>query len=135
MKNKFIIMAKKIGQEIARTSEDPHRKVGAVILNEEGRILSTGYNGLIQSKNVNKSFWKNRDSRRGYMIHAEANALSCISRYENPYFIYVTLLPCGYCANLIACYGIKHVIYSEEYEHDCSSIDIFKFYKIKCQKI
>jgi dCMP deaminase len=135
MKEKFIIMAKKIGQEIAKTSEDPHKKVGAVVLREDGRILSTGYNGLMQSKNVHNKFWINRDARRSFMIHAEVNALSCISRYDNPHFIYVTLLPCGYCANLIACYGIKHVVYSEEYDKDCSCKKIFKFYNIKYQKI
>jgi dCMP deaminase len=135
MKEKFILMAKNIGQEISKTSQDPYRKVGAVVLGEDGRILSTGYNGLIQNKNVNKAFWNNRNSRRGYMIHAESNALSCISRYDNPFLIYITLLPCGYCANLIACYGIKYVVYSEEYEHDYSSKDIFKFYNIKCKKI
>lgn len=128
-------MAKSIGQEISKTSQDPYRKVGAVVLGEDGRILSTGYNGLIQNKNVNKMFWSNRNLRRGYMIHAEVNALSCISRYDNPFLIYITLLPCGYCANLIACYGIKYVVYSEEYEHDCSSKSIFKFYNIKCKKI
>ena len=135
MKEKFILMAKNIGQEISKTSQDPYRKVGAVILGEDGRILSTGYNGLIQNKNVNKTFWNNRNLRRGYMIHAEVNALSCISRYDNPFLIYVTLLPCGYCANLIACYGIEYVVYSEDYEHDCSSKEIFKFYNIKCKKI
>jgi len=135
MKSKFIHMAKNIAEQIAKTSEDPYRKVGAVVLNEDGRILSTGYNGLIQNKQVNHIFWKNRDKRRSYMIHAEANALSCISRYTNPYLMYVTLLPCGYCANLIACYGIKHVVYLEEYEKDCSSKDIFKFYNIKYNKI
>lgn len=135
MKEKFIIMAKEIGQRIAKTSEDPYKKVGAVVLGKDGRILSTGYNGLIQNKNVHNKFWINRDSRRSFMIHAEVNALSCISRYDDPYFIYVTLLPCGYCASLIACYGLKHVVYSENYDKDCSSKKIFNFYNIKYQKI
>ena len=43
MKKKFILMAKNLGKQIAETSEDPFRKVGAVVLGEDGRILSTGY--------------------------------------------------------------------------------------------
>ena len=135
MKYKFITIAKTIGEQIAKASEDPFQKVGAVVLNEEGRLLSAGYNGLIQNKNVNKSFWKSRSKRRPYMIHAEANALSCISKYQNPYLIYTTLLPCGYCANLIACHNIKHVIYSNEYKYDHTAKDIFKFYNITCEKL
>jgi len=128
-------MAKKVAEEISKTSEDPYKKVGAVILNQNGRVLSTGYNGLIQNKNVNKKFWVNRDKRRQYMIHAEVNALSCVSRYDDPYSIYVTLLPCGYCANLIACYNIKEVYYSEDYYYDNTAKDIFKFYNIKFKKV
>ena len=128
-------MAKKIGKEIARTSEDPYRKVGAVVLNKDGRVLSTGYNGLTQGKNVLKNFWLNRDKRRQYMIHAEVNALSCVTRYDNPYLIYVTLLPCGYCANLIASYNIKEVYYTDHYDFDETAKNIFKFYNIKCEKI
>jgi len=128
-------MAKKIGKEIARTSEDPYRKVGAVVLNKDGRVLSTGYNGLTQGKNVLKNFWLNRDKRRQYMIHAEVNALSCVTRYDNPYLIYVTLLPCSYCANLIASYNIKEVYYTDHYDFDETAKNIFKFYNIKCEKI
>lgn len=133
-KDKILNIAKVLSENISRISEDPYTKVGAIVLNKDGRVLSLGYNGLAPNKNVQKSFWKNRDIRRKYMIHAEMNALSCISRYDNPYYLYVNLLPCGYCANLIASYGIKEVFYNEEYHLDSSSKEIFKFYKIKSTK-
>jgi len=133
-KNKILNMAQILSDNIARISEDPYTKVGAIVLNKEGRVLSLGYNGLAPKKNVNKEFWKDRDLRRKYMIHAEMNALSCMSRYDEPYYIYVNLLPCGYCANLIACYNIKEVFYNQEYNLDNSSKEIFKFYKIKYTK-
>lgn len=133
-KNKILNMAQILSDNIARISEDPYTKVGAIVLNKEGRVLSLGYNGLAPKKNVDKEFWKDRDLRRKYMIHAEMNALSCMSRYDEPYYIYVNLLPCGYCANLIACYNIKEVFYNQEYNLDNSSKEIFKFYKIKYTK-
>lgn len=134
-KNKIIKIGKIISNEISKISEDPYLKVGAVVLNKEGRVLSTGYNGLVPKKNGDKKFWSNRDHRRNYMIHAEMNALSCISRYDNPYYIYVNISPCPYCANLIASYGIKEVFYNQDYHLNEVTSKIFKFYNIKLKKI
>ena len=135
MKDKFILTARNLAMQISEISEDPYTKVGAIILNNEGRILSMGYNGLAPKKKANKSFWQDRDQRRNYMIHAEMNALSCISRYDNPYAIYINLSPCTYCANLIASYGIKEVYYSNEYSHGTKANEVFKFYNIKYRRI
>ena len=134
-KNKIIKIGEIISNKMSKMSEDPYVKVGVVIFSKEGRVLSTGYNGLAPNKNVKKSFWKDRDYRRNFMIHAEMNALSCISRYNNPYYIYVNLSPCPYCANLIASYGIKEVYYNKEYHLNEISKKIFSFYKIKFNKI
>jgi dCMP deaminase len=135
MKNKFIELARLLAEQTSKTSEDPHRKVGACILDKTGRVLSLGYNGLAPNKKVKLNFWDNRDFRRTYMIHAEMNALSCLSRYSNPYMIYTNLLPCGYCANLIASYDIREVYYGTKYDLDNSAVDIFKFYNIKLKNI
>lgn len=135
MNSKFILMAKKIANEISNVSEDPYAKVGSVVLNKDGRILSVGYNGLAPKKNVTGNFWLDRDHRRNFMIHAEMNALSCISRYDNPYAIYINLSPCTYCANLIASYGIKEVYYTDEYSYGTKANEVFKFYNIKYRRI
>lgn len=115
-------------------SEDPYRKVGCAILNKEGRLLSIGYNGLQSKQKVLKNFWKNRDKRRSFVIHAEINALSCITRYDNPYILASTLLPCSTCASNISSYNIKKVLYLEEYSLDQKAHDIFNFYKINLIK-
>lgn len=128
-------MAIKIAYEVSKRSEDLYKKVGCCILNKEGRILSTGYNGLPPKFNTNKSFWKNRDERRKFIIHAEVNALSRISREEYPYTLASTLLPCPNCAMNIMAYNIKRVIYSENYDLDDSSKKIFKFYKVDLIKL
>lgn len=115
-------------------SEDPYKKVGACILNEEGRVLSVGYNGLPAKFNLKKKFWNNRDERRKYMIHAEINALSLIKKSDRPYLLACTLLPCSSCATSIISYGIKKVIYSEDYHLDKNSLDIFMFYGVQLNK-
>jgi dCMP deaminase len=135
MKNKFVLMARDIANQVSKTSEDPYTKVSAVVLNNEGRILSIGYNGLAPKKTVNSKFWLDRDYRRRFMIHAEMNALSCINRYDNPYAIYINVSPCSYCSNLIVAHSIKEVFYTEEYPFDTNAKEIFKFYNIKYTKI
>ena len=131
----FFDMALNIAIEASKRSEDPYKKVGCAILNSEGRLLSIGYNGLQSKYKINNNFWENREKRREYMIHAETNALSCITRYDNPYVLACTLLPCSCCAMNIATYGIKNVIYKEYYKNDLRAKEIFKFYKIKLLNI
>ena len=119
----------------SKRSEDPYKKVGVCILNKDGRVLSIGYNGLVPKFKTNKKFFNDRDNRRKYMIHAEINALSLIKRTDEPYLLASTLLPCSNCATNIVAYGVKTVVYSEDYEKDTSAKDIFKFYKVKLIKI
>lgn len=114
-------------------SEDPYRKVGACALNENRMVLALGYNGLASGKDVSSGFWEDRDSRRKYMIHAEANCLSMCTKGMVD-LLAVTLLPCSYCATMIASYGVKKVVYKEEYELDTKAKEIFDFYSISLKK-
>lgn len=134
MRIDFITLAMKTAEVASLRSEDPYKKVGCSILNKEGRIISMGYNGLQPKQKIKQKFWADRDNRRKYIIHAETNALSSITRYDNPYLLASTLLPCASCAINIASYKIKEVVYLEDYHKDSSAIDIFKFYKIKLIK-
>lgn len=115
-------------------SQDPYQQVGACALSHENMVLGVGYNGLAAGKDVDNDFWQDRDNRRKYMLHAEANCLSLFKRGEAR-LIAVTLLPCSYCATMIAAYNIPLVIYREEYKRDVQAREIFNFYKIKLLKI
>jgi dCMP deaminase len=127
----FEDMAMSISNTVKERSEDPYKKVGVCILDRDGRVLSVGYNGLRSKHKEDKDFWLDRDHRRNYIIHAEANALSCISRHQNPYILASTLLPCSCCAMNIASYGIQKVIYSEDYLNDSLACKIFEFHNIE----
>lgn len=130
----FEDMAMNLAVVVSRRSEDPHQKVGVCILDKNGRVLSLGYNGIRPKDERNDGFWNDRENRRKYIIHAETNALSCITRYDNPYILASTLLPCSCCAINIASYGIEKVFYIEEYDKDTQSKEIFKFHKIQLIK-
>jgi len=120
-----------LAETAALRSEDPYRKVGACALGGDGRVLALGYNGLPSGVNApSPSFWKDRDGRRPFMIHAEVNCLSMINAGDCE-LIAVNLLPCSSCASTIAAYKIPRIVYREEYEKDMKAHDIFKFYKIE----
>jgi dCMP deaminase len=123
-----------LAQTAATRSEDPYHKVGACALGSDNKVLGLGYNGLASGKNVDLSFWDDRDARRPYMIHAEANCLS-LFRSGECRLLAVTLLPCSYCATMIAAYRIPNVVYAEIYNRDPAALEIFKFYDINLIKI
>lgn len=120
--------------EASKRSEDPYKKVGACALSHDNRVLGVAYNGLVSGKSANEKFWKDRDQRRKYMIHAETNLLSLFERGECR-LVACTLLPCSYCARMICAWGIPRVIYLENYDQDGEGLEIFKFYKVRVSKI
>jgi len=122
-----------LADSASKRSEDPYRQVGACALGFDNRVLGVGYNGLAPGKVVDSRFWDDRDLRRVYMIHAEANCLSLFKHGECR-LLAVTLLPCSSCATLIAGYGIKTVIYRDVYEFDDKALDIFDFYNVECKR-
>ena len=92
-----------IAHTASSRSEDHYVKVGACALNSQRMVVSVGYNGLASGKDVAYDFWRNRDHRRKFMIHAEVNCLSLFKKGEAQ-MLAVTLLPCSSCATMIAGY-------------------------------
>ena len=91
------------------------RQVGALIVKDQ-MIISDGYKGT-QSGFENICEDENNVTNP-YVIHAEANAITKISRSSNSSngaTMYVTASPCIECAKLIIQAGIKRVVYSEKY--------------------
>ena len=123
-----------IARTAAQRSEDIYKKVGACALNNKNMIVAVGYNGLAPGKDVSYQFFRNRNHRRPYMIHAEVNCLSLVKRGEVN-LLACTLLPCSSCATMIAAYGVKKVVYEEVYHRDVAALDIFDFYGIDCVKL
>jgi dCMP deaminase len=118
----------------ARRSEDPYTQVGCAVLNREHRVLSVGYNGLAPNLVVTEDFWKDRDSRLKFMLHAEINALALV-RHGEGHIIGLTHSPCMSCAQAIVANHITVVRYAYEYHRDQQYKDIFKFYNIDYKQI
>jgi len=122
-----------IAQTASSRSEDRYVKVGACALNSQQMVVAVGYNGLASGKDVSYDFWRNRDHRRKFMVHAEVNCLSLFKKGEAQ-MLAVTLLPCSACATMISGYGISKVVYKDVYERDSMALEIFNFYNIECIK-
>ena len=105
----------------AERSKDPSTQVGACIVDEDNRILSTGYNGFPQGCSDEEFPW-NRDASRGetkynFVVHAELNAiLNARGKSLVNSRVFVSLFPCHECAKAIIQTGVKEVVYlSDKY--------------------
>ena len=105
----------------ADRSKDPSTRVGACIVSDDNRILSTGYNGFPQGCSDDDFPW-NRDESLGetkynFVVHAELNAiLNAGGKSLIGSRIFVSLFPCHECAKAIIQSGVKEVVYlSDKY--------------------
>ena len=97
-----------IADVVSEKSKDPITKVGAVIVSDENRILSTGYNGFPLGVKETENRW-GRIKKHDFVIHAEENALLFLNSRE-PCTLYVTLFPCFECAKKICQSNIRRVV-------------------------
>lgn len=95
-------------------SEDPFRKVGAVALDFDNRVIGTAYNGLAPGYDADADFWIDRDARRKYMLHAEVNLCSLFTR-GNVRLVACTTKPCTSCMQMLCAYGVKEVYFRDNY--------------------
>ena len=106
----------------AQRSKDPNTQVGACIVDENNRILSTGYNGFPLGCSDDEFPWDrvgdDVDTKYPYVVHAELNAiLNSRGKTLVGSKLYVALFPCNECAKAIIQAGIKEVIYlSDKYK-------------------
>ena len=112
----------------AQRSKDPSTQVGACIVDENNRILSTGYNGFPKGCSDDDFPW-NRDESLGetkyqFVVHAELNAiLNTRGKSLVGSRVYVGLFPCNECAKSIIQAGIREVIYlSDKYADSLSTL-------------
>ena len=112
----------------AQRSKDPNTQVGACIVDDQNRILSTGYNGFPQGCSDDEFPW-NRDESLGetkyqFVVHAELNAiLNARGKSLAGSKVYVALFPCNECAKAIIQSGIREVIYLSDKYHNTPSTE------------
>ena len=104
---RFLELAKLVGS----WSKDPSTQVGAVIVDSENIIVSTGYNGFPKGIQDLEERLLDREQKYDIIIHAEANALLHAKRSVEGCTLYTwPFEPCSRCAGLIIQSGIKRVV-------------------------
>lgn len=102
---------------VATRSEDPSTQVGCVIIDLDGRIVSTGYNGLPKGLDTRNFTLSERPIKYRHVVHAEMNAiLFGDRRLLEGSTLYVGFMPCCECAKAIIQTGVSWVIFKEDYE-------------------
>ncbi len=102
----------RLAEVAAQRSEDPRTKVGCVLFRHDRTIASIGYNGA--PPGVEMTCWGDRKQKILRVIHAEVNALRNIKPGEC-YMAAVSFSPCNDCLKSLAAYGIKKIVYRNEY--------------------
>jgi dCMP deaminase len=100
-----------MARHVAKRSKDPSTKVGAVIFDEKGRIVSAGFNGFARGVKDTPERLNNRDYKLRMVLHAERNAISFATAPLDGCIIVVTHPCCAQCAASLIQAGIAHVIY------------------------
>lgn len=102
-----------IVEQIKLKSKDESTQVGALIVNDENTIVSTGYNSFPRGLNDNIKERQERPIKYYYIEHAERNAIFNAARLgvsTKDTNIYLTSgLPCTDCARAIINSGIKRI--------------------------
>ncbi len=95
-------------------SKDPSTKVGAVIVTEDTRQVSIGYNGFPKGILETPERWE-KPLKYEFVIHAEMNAIMNCPFDTKSCTLYCTHQPCHRCLVHLVNAGIKRVVYNKEY--------------------
>ena len=95
---------------ISQRSCDSKHKVGAVIVDDNRRVVSLGYNGFPKGVADNNRL-EDRNEKYKMIVHAERNALlfATTSVHDCTIFTY-PFMPCPVCAGMIIQSGIRRVV-------------------------
>lgn len=103
-----------IARQTAQWSKDPSSKIGAVAVDSEGQILTTGYNGFPRGIEDSDLRLNNRELKYEMIVHAEMNAIFNATYHGVSLrggTMYVAGLPCcNKCSLGIIQTGIKRVV-------------------------
>lgn len=128
-----------IAVKVSSRSTCDRAMVGCLIVNDDNRIVSTGYNGSVSGNphcdDVGHTL---RDNHCIATIHAEMNAILYCAKEGisiNNCTVYVTHFPCLSCTKALIQSGIKHIYYKHDYRIDSYAIELLDKNNIRHEKI
>ena len=104
----------------ATYSLDPSTKVGAVVVDKNGR--NAGWSCNVFPANVPSELWDDREKKYQFVVHAEQAALINAEAGSLDSTMYVSAHPCAECAKLMAYAGVKKVVCPERPWRDDAAV-------------
>ena len=110
---------------ISMRSVDPSQKNGCVIVDNNNKVLSIGYNGFPRGSK-DHLIPLTRPEKYLFIEHAEKNAILNKQFDITNSTLYVTGFPCLACIRSIIQSGIKRVVCEKRYHQGMESEELFK---------
>ena len=110
-----------IAETVALKSKDPSSKMGCVIVDKNKRVVSLGYNGMIQGSDESKMTLSERPMKYYFAIHSEMNALIFAHQDLTGCTVYNRVATCENCLKYCLQAGITRFVYKELRVHSHSS--------------
>ena len=110
---------------VASRAACPRRSVGAILVDKDGRLVASGYNGtasgLPHCSDIpcpgSLAIGGARDECQA--LYAEPTALmQAFGSRRAPWALYCGLTPCFACSKLLLAAGIREIVAAEMYAHD-----------------
>lgn len=110
-----------IAETVAEKSKDPSSKMGCVIVDKNKRVVSLGYNGMIQGADESKMTLSERPMKYYFAVHSEMNALIFSYQDLTGCTIYNRVATCENCLKHCLQAGIKRFVYKDLRVHSYST--------------
>ncbi|OLS03028.1 deoxycytidylate deaminase [Tissierella creatinophila] len=124
---------------VATRSTCDRALVGCLLVNDDNRIVSTGYNGSVKKNpHCDDIGHKIRDSHCIATIHAEINALLYCAKEGisvKDCTAYVTHFPCLNCTKALIQAGIKKIYFQNDYRVDEYAMELLNINGINIEKL
>jgi len=118
-----------VAKTVAKRGTCIRRQVGCVLVNSNGHIVATGYNGVpkrfthcIDQPCEGADYPSGEGLEKCEAIHAEINALLQCRSDDNSLTMYTTTTPCIACAKIICNSNVQKVISISQYSQDTLSM-------------
>jgi dCMP deaminase len=105
-----------VARLVATWSKDPSTKCGAVLMDDDHRILGTGFNGFPRGVGDHPERYADKAIKYPMVVHAEANVLIATLGTAGVAWsvtLIVTTAPCARCAGLAIQAGVSAVAYPD----------------------
>ncbi len=101
----------RLAQHVSLWSKDPSTKVGAVLVDNERRIISLGFNGFPKNVEDTTVRLENRELKYKLIVHAEINAILFADQTLKDAKLYTyPFQPCSRCTAQILQTDISQII-------------------------